>query len=234
MTHGLELHRWPHNTNEALQIQEDLRGRVKISESRLSPVKITAVDTAHDAVKDILYASAVTVSFPDLRVIERTWASEKAAFDYIPTLRSFREGPVIIKALMSLKQEPDLLIFPGHGIAHPKRFGLASHLGLWIDKPSIGCARKWLAGQFDPPGDERGDISYLSFENEKAGIVIRSRRGVKPIFVSPGHLCGIENSLHIIRACLGEYRLPIPLRLAHLHAAKMCRITSGMEGAKSL
>jgi len=219
------LHQWPDNPNDAFKIQQGLQGKVDIREAALSPLHITAVDTAHDPDLDRLFAVAVTVTYPGMIEIEKSFAVEDAVFPYIPALRSFREGPVIIKALSRLKEEPDAVIFPGHGISHPRRFGMASHLGLWIDKPSIGCARKILAGEHSPPDETAGDHSSLYVANVERGYVLRSKTGVKPIFISPGHKCGLRDALDIIRRCLGEYRMPDPLRLAHLYAAKYCQST---------
>ncbi len=168
----------------------------------------------------------MTISFSDRAEVEKAFAIEDAAFPYIPALRSFREGPVMLKALSRLQVEPDVVIFPGHGAAHPRRFGLASHLGLWLNIPSLGCARKRLVGEYDMPDKTAGNYSPLYIENVERGIVLRSRTGVKPIFISPGHNCGLRDTLKIIRGCLGEYRMPVPLRLAHLYASKYCQSTA--------
>lgn len=221
-----QLHRWPDNPNDAFKIQQRLKKRVEIQETKSIRSLVTAVDTAYDDNLDRLFAVAVTVSYPGMKEIEKAFAIADADFPYIPALRSFREGPVLLKALSRLENEPDAVIFPGHGIAHPRCFGLASHLGLWLEKPSLGCARKGLVGEYEMPEKSAGDYSPLYIENVVRGVILRSRTGVKPIFISPGHKCGIRETVEIITRCIGEYRMPIPLRLAHLYAAKYRQSTA--------
>lgn len=218
-----ELHNWPEDSDDAIKIQEDL-SKLIITESRFDRLEyITAVDTAFNDNLNRLYAAAVTIKLPELTDIERAVAEMPAVFPYIPTLLSFREGPVIVKALSRLKIAPDLVIFAGHGIAHPRSFGLASHLGLLFDKPSIGCARKCLSGEYKEPPMEKGAYSILYINNIECGFVYRSRTNVKPMFISPGHRCSLEDSFRIIGDCQGDYRMPHPLRLAHMYANKYRR-----------
>jgi deoxyribonuclease V len=147
-------------------------------------------------------------------------AEMEVAFPYIPALLAFREGPVILRALSRLTIDPDVLIFSGHGIAHPRGFGMASHLGLLADTASIGCARKRLCGDYLMPDPEKGSISSLFVANVEAGYAYRTKEGVKPMFISPGHKCGILDALDIVEKCLTGYRMPEPQRLAHLFASK--------------
>lgn len=218
-----ELHNWPTNPHDAGRIQNEFAGLV-IKESCFEKLEyITAVDTAYDNDSNRLHAAAVTMKYPELNETEKTVAEMDILFPYIPSLLSFREGPVILKALSKLIVKPDLVIFAGHGIAHPLSFGMASHLGLLLDTPSIGCARKCLDGQYVEPGSEPGQYSLLSVANVECGYVYRSRAKVKPIFISPGYKCSPEDSLKIIINCLREYRMPQPLRLAHLYANKYRR-----------
>ncbi len=214
------LHEWPKNPNEAVQIQQILRDKI-IIESRFSKFEyITAVDTDFNDKINRIYAAAVTIKYPEMTEVERVAAEMDAIFPYIPALLSFREGPVILKALSRLSVLPDVIIFPGHGIAHPRSFGMASHLGLIVDLPSIGCARKKLSGEFRMPPDEKGGCSSLFVANMEVGFVYRTKDNVKPMFISPGHKCGIRDSLEIVKKCLTDYRMPEPLRLAHLYANK--------------
>jgi len=218
-----ELHKWPTNPHDAGQIQEDLNDLV-IKESCFEKLEyITAVDTAYNNDTNRLYAAAVTTKYPELNKTEKVVAQMDISFPYIPSLLAFREGPVILKALSGLIVKPDLVMFSGHGIAHPLSFGIASHLGLLLDTPSIGCARKCLSGQYDEPGSEPGHYTLLSLANIACGYVYRSRAKVKPIFISPGHKCNLEDSLKIISDCLNKYRMPHPLRMAHLYANKFRR-----------
>ncbi len=218
-----ELHSWPTNPLDAGPIQKDFCDLI-IKESCFEKLEyITAVDTAYDNDTNHLYGAAVTMKFPELIETEKAVAKMDISFPYIPSLLSFREGPVILKALSRLTKKPDLVMFAGHGLAHPLSFGIASHLGLLLNIPSIGCARKCLAGQYEEPGNEAGQYSILSVANIECGYVYRSRPKVKPIFISPGHKCSLEDSLKVVITCLQKYRMPRPLRLAHLYANKFCR-----------
>jgi deoxyribonuclease V len=136
-------------------------------------------------------------------------------FPYVPGLLSFREGPAVLDALDKLKSPPDLLIFDGHGLAHPRRFGLACHLGLLVDIPAIGCAKSRLCGQYEEPGPHRGDTMPLIDKGEVVGAAVRTRAGVKPVFVSIGHRVDLPTSIHYVLACCRGYRLPETTRWAH-------------------
>ncbi|PKK83941.1 MAG: endonuclease V [candidate division Zixibacteria bacterium HGW-Zixibacteria-1] len=184
------------------------------------PRLITAVDTAFNSKVNRLYAAAVTLTYPDMKNHERAVAQCEADFQYIPALLAFREGPVILKALSRLQTKPDVIIYPGHGLAHPRGLGLASHLGLITDIPSIGCARRCLVGDYRTPPQEKGGCTSLFVSDVEAGFVYRTKSNVKPMFISPGHKCTIRDALDIIVGCLTEYRMPEPLRLAHLFANK--------------
>lgn len=214
------LHTWPSNPAEAAAIQEELRPRVKIIPLLQKPQRITAIDTDFSQITNRIYAAAVTMQISDGKQLERAVAQREAVFPYIPALRGFREGPAIIEVLFRLKVDTDLLIFPCHGIAHPHSFGMASHLALWFNIPSIGCARKILCGQFDLPPDRKGAFTPIYVNNIEKGYVLRTKEGVKPMFVSPGHLCSLQDALEIILAETREFRMPEPLRLAHLYAGK--------------
>ncbi len=221
--HIHELHEWPGGRGEALKIQHQFKDRIVLDGSPGGIGTVAGVDTALDQLANILYAAVSLYSFPELEPLERTTASGAASFPYIPGLHAFREGPVIIKALSRLRTVPDLIIFAAHGIAHPRRFGMASHLGLILDIPSIGCARKILVGEHAEVGDQKGDSVPLMLHNIRVGTVYRSRSGVKPIFVSPGHRCSTDDAVRIVAACLSEYRIPEPLRAAHRLANKLKR-----------
>lgn len=217
------LHDWTDNPEVAVSIQMDL-GPLVVSESCFEKLEhITAVDTAFNINTNRLYAAAVTLTYPELTDTERVVGEMETSFPYLPALLSFREGPVILKTLSRLKIRPDLVIFAGHGVAHPRSFGMASHLGLLLDIPSIGCARKCLVGEYSEPPVEKGGCSSLSLSNIACGFVYRTRSGVKPMFISPGHKCSMDDALKIIINCLGQYRMPLPLRLAHMYANKYRR-----------
>ena len=154
------------------------------------------------------------------KIVETRQARRKVVFPYIPGLLSFREGPVCIEAVKTLKCEPDVFIIDGQGIAHPRRLGLAAHLGLFFDKPTIGCAKSRLTGNFEEPSLEKGAYSPLKDKQEIVGAVVRTRTNVKPVFVSVGNKCLLKEAIEITLGCTTKYRLPEPTRLAHHLAGK--------------
>ncbi|MFZ5981071.1 MAG: endonuclease V, partial [Candidatus Zixiibacteriota bacterium] len=169
------------------------------------------------------YAAVVVVDFPKLQEVERAYYFDKVEFPYHPGLFYYREGPVVSKALEQIKSRVDLMIVHGHGIAHPKRIGMASHLGLDFDIPTVGCARKNLTGTYRPVGDNKGCSQPIYIQGKEVGLAYRSKDKVKPIFISPGYKCDLTYAREIIVRCLRGYRLPEPLRLAHLLANKYKR-----------
>jgi len=215
------LHDWPGNPGEAITRQYRLSSRVVLSRTSNKPNLVAAASTAYNIKSDRLYGAAVVLTFPELKLVEQSRAEMEAKFPYIPGLRAFREGPVILKALSGLKHRPDMVIYPGHGTAHPRSFGMASHLGLLTGLPSIGCARKCLCGEYRMPGPTKGCISPLRISDIEVGYVCRTRDNVKPLFVSPGHSCGSKEAVDIIMRCLTGYRLPEPLRQASILANKL-------------
>ena len=155
------------------------------------------------------------IDLSDFSIIETATAIRKVDFPYIPGLLSFREAPACIDAIEKLKSTPDCLIIDGQGIAHPRRLGIASHIGLLIDKPTIGCAKSRLIGTFDEPGNKKGSFSPLVDSDEKIGVVLRTRTDVNPVFVSVGHKCTLDDAINVVLQCTTKYRLPEPSRLAH-------------------
>jgi len=214
------LHEWPKSPNDAVRIQQELKSEINLTCGFENISLITSVDTAYNNVNNRIYAAAVTMTYPDLTDVERAVAEMEAEFPYIPALLTFREGPIILKTLSRLQKKPDLIIYAAHGIAHPRFIGMASHLGLLTDIPSIGCARKILTGRYKYPSRTRGSRSVLSVAGKEVGYVYRTKDDVKPMIISPGHKCSLEKALEIIERCLTTYRMPEPLRLAHLFAGK--------------
>jgi len=200
---------------EAVALQKRLRERLVLGPLQKQPEVIAGVDVSYEKHGDLFHAAVVLLSFPGLEVIEEVCASGRVAFPYIPGLLSFREGPVVIEAFRRIKTVPDVAIFDGQGIAHPRGIGIASHIGLFLDIPTIGCAKTRLAGTFGDIGNERGDCSPLLKDGLELGAVLRTRKGVKPLFVSPGHLITIEESARLVLECCTRYRLPEATRLAH-------------------
>ena len=209
------LHRWDLPPAEAIALQKELAGNCVLEPIDLSSVRLVAgVDVSVKSSRS--KAAIVVLSFPGLEKVETVVSIAKTSFPYVPGLLSFREGPVILECMAKLTTEPDVFIFDGQGLAHPRKIGIASHMGLILKKPTIGSAKSHLFGKYDEPGQKRGDLSYLKDGNgEKIGAVLRTQGGITPIFVSPGHLADIGSSVRIILACTLKYRLPEPIRAAH-------------------
>jgi deoxyribonuclease V len=217
------LHRWDLSPAEARELQTELAARIDTT-SPLGPVRtVAAADVSFDRGGPVVFAAVVVVDAATGREIETAGVVAPAVFPYVPGLLSFREAPAVLGAFAKLSVEPDAVLCDGQGIAHPRRLGLASHLGLWLDRPTIGCAKSRLCGTFDEPGPQRGATSPLLDRGEVIGMVLRSRRNVKPLFVSQGHRCDLESAVRLVLEQLGKYRLPGPARLAHEHVNAMRR-----------
>jgi deoxyribonuclease V len=207
---------WDVSPDEAVAIQRLLREKVSLSDGFHDIKLIAGADTSFSLDGEIANAVVVVLTFPDLVTIERRYAAKPVTFPYVPGLLSFREGPALLEAFSLLENEPDLIFFDGHGIAHPRRLGIASHIGVILDKPSIGCAKSRLFGHYAEPANEVGAYTPLLAEgNELIGYAVRTRRQVRPIFISPGHKISFESALRISMECAGGYRLPEPVRRAH-------------------
>jgi deoxyribonuclease V len=220
---SIRLHEWPTTSQEAITIQNELAGRIELCDNAGPPQLIAAVDTAYGEDGEMIYAAAVVTTFPEIEEVEKAFFHATTKFPYTPGLFYFREGPAIIGALSKLQHEPDLLIVHGHGIAHPRRCGTASMIGLAFDKPTIGCARKLLAGTHRQLLPQRGSRQPLMLQSKEVGIVFRTKDNVKPLFISPGHRCSLALAGDIVVRNVRGYRLPEPLRLAHLFANKYKR-----------
>ncbi|MCM8795925.1 MAG: endonuclease V [Candidatus Omnitrophica bacterium] len=217
------LHPWNPNLTEAVSIQNKLRKKIKLKKLTSSPKLIAGVDVAF---KGSCASGAVVVldysgSNKRPRIVEKVRKTSRIPYPYIPGLLAFREGPVIKKCFSALKTRPDVIIFDGQGIAHPRNMGIATHLGILLDKPTIGCAKSYLFGKYIEPENFKGAFSYLYVNDRKIGAVLRTRPNVRPIFISPGHKIDIESSLQLIFMCTERYRLPEPIRLAHQLAQKI-------------
>jgi deoxyribonuclease V len=210
------FHKWNLSPAGAISLQKKLAPRV-IPRGRLKNIRLVAgCDISSSIYSDEARAGAVVLSFPGLEVVEEKVVKGRVNFPYIPGLLSFREGPLLLEAFSLLKSDPDVVFFDGQGFAHPRRFGLASHLGLWLDRPSVGCAKSRYVGEYEEPGRERGCWSPLKDKNtETIGAVLRTRTGVKPIFVSIGHKVDLEEAVRLTLLVHGGYRIPQPTRLAH-------------------
>jgi deoxyribonuclease V len=211
-----ELHPWDLSPEVAILVQTELRPRLilKWDGRSVSTVGGVAVRLKEEQAR----AAIVVLSFPDLTLIEASTAEAQLIFPYTSGLLAFREGPLILAAWEVLSLKPDLLLFNGQGIAHPRGLGIASHMGLWLECPTIGVAKTRLYGRHSEPGPDRGDLStlYDEHDHEQAiGVVLRTGKNVKPLFVSPGHLIDITRSAAFVMECVKQYRLPESIRWAH-------------------
>jgi len=180
-----------------------------------------AAESGPGQTDDTLRSSASSLRSTSFEVIETATASQKLTFPYIPGLLSFRESPVCLAAVEKLKKEPDAFMIDGQGVAHPRRFGIATHLGLFFDKPTIGCAKSRLTGSFEDPSLEKGAYSPLKDNEDVIGAVVRTRSNVEPVFISVGNKCLLEEAIEITLAWTTKYRLPEPTRLAHQLVSKL-------------
>ncbi len=209
---------------EAREVQERLRGRVTLLPFSLKRIRyIAGSDIAVSKKLDRLVAAVVVLSFPDLKVMETRVVVSKFTFPYVPGYLSFREIPALTRCIEKVRLPFDVMLCDGQGIAHPRGLGLASHLGLIIETPTIGCAKSKLVGSYGEVGPKRGDYARLILDNRCVGNVVRTRDGVKPVFVSPGHLVDVPSSRRVVLACLTRYRIPEPTRRAHVVAGEAKR-----------
>ena len=215
-----DLHPWDVEPAEARAIQTRLAGRICL-EDAVAPDQIRTVAGIDNSYvkkngETIAFAAVVVLSFPDLEPIETAVASRRVSFPYVPGLLSFREAPAVLAACADVRSEPDLLLFDGQGYAHPRRFGLACHLGLALDRPSIGCAKSRLVGRFDEPERVFGARSPLEDRGEVIGAALRTRPRHAPLFVSPGHKLSVATAVALALACCRDGAfMPVPTRLAH-------------------
>lgn len=209
------LHHWNLSPAAARALQKELAGRVEAARPLGPWTTIAAADVSHNRREPRLYAAVVVARGDTFEEIERSVVVQNATFPYVPGLLSFREAPAVLDAFRALNTRPDVVLCDGQGQAHPRRLGLACHLGLWLGLPTIGCAKSRLHGEHEAPGIDRGSIVPLRDHDETIGAVVRSRSGVKPLYVSVGYLCDLESAIRIVLATTPRYRVPVPLRLAH-------------------
>ena len=207
------LHSWDVTPEEARKLQNELRSQVIQTDQFGTINTVAGVDIGLK--KDIALASVVVLSFPELQVVDSVVTESPVRFPYIPGLLSFREIPPLLTTFAQLQTEPDLVIVDGQGIAHPRRFGLASHLGLILDKPTIGCAKSRLCGRCEEPDSEQGAYTYLTDKEEVIGAAVRTRANVRVVYVSIGHRISLDSARIWTLACCRGYRLPETTRYAH-------------------
>jgi len=217
------LHEWNLSYARARQLQVELAGQVQFTPLKRRPQVVAGLDCAFSKDGRRIVAAVVVLQLPGFEVLETAEMVRKVTFPYIPGLLSFREAPACIAAVEKLRKQPDLFLVDGQGVAHPRRLGLAAHLGLFFDKPTIGCAKTRLIGTYEEPPLEKGSYTLLKDEtivesnprSETIGAVVRTRTNVKPLFVSVGNKCTLDDAIEITLACTTRYRLPEPARLAH-------------------
>lgn len=214
------LHSWTIDPQEAVKLQDDLRGRLVLAWDGREVRSVGGVDIGLNG--DRARAAIVVLRYPDLSPLEAVTAEVPLAFPYVPGLLAFREGPAFLAAWQKLARLPDLVLFDGQGIAHPRGTGIASHMGLWLERPTIGVAKSRLYGQHAEPGPRKGDRAELHDPRQPGqviGAVLRSKENTNPLYVSPGHLIDVPHAIEFVQACVTGYRLPEPTRWAHKVAA---------------
>jgi deoxyribonuclease V len=212
-----QLHPWNVTPAEAQAIQRRLRAQVRVEPLDVAAIQTVAgADISFDKGSDTVFAGVVVLRLPTMELIEKVGVRTRAVFPYIPGLLSFREAPPILEAWEKLGTRPEALICDGQGLAHPRRFGIACHLGLLLDLPSVGCAKSILTGSHGPVGEAPGDGAPLVDRGEVIGAALRTRAGVSPVYVSVGHRCDLPSAIALVRRCAGPTRVPETTRQAHL------------------
>jgi deoxyribonuclease V len=218
--HIRHRHDWNISPSEAVALQRELRREI-VADRPIDLAGLRLVAGVDVSVKENRSQAAVVVlSFPELRPLETVRSERPTPFPYIPGLLSFREGPVLEEAFAKLRLEPDVFVFDGMGIAHPRRIGIASHMGLWLERPSIGCGKTLLTGRYRDLGAEKGAWAPLIDRGDVIGAAVRTRAGTNPVFISPGHLADLPTSIELVLRCSPRFRLPEPIRFAHKAAGE--------------
>ncbi|WP_018622009.1 deoxyribonuclease V [Spirosoma luteum] len=220
MAQYTSLHDWQVTPAEAVALQQQLRSQIRIQPLTKTPKTIAGCDISFNKFEETVYAGIVVLDLETLETIEEAGVVSTATFPYVPGLLSFREIPSLLEAWAKLKTEPDVVMFDGHGIAHPRRIGIASHAGLFFNVPTFGCGKSVLVGKYDEPAPERGSWSPMKHYGEVIGAALRTKNKVNPVYVSPGHLIDLETAITLTLQCDGGrrgygYRLPEPTRRTH-------------------
>lgn len=211
-------HRWDLTPKEAVALQKELRERVLLRPLEKPIRYIAGVDVSLNLYSTTVFAGWIVLSYPDLVVVDETVVRAEVTFPYVPGLLSFREVPPLLEAWKKLKIRPDVALVDGVGIAHPRRLGIATHLGLALDLPTVGCAKSLLTGVYQEPPQERGSFTYQypsAGSDEIIGAVVRTKPKVKPMFISPGNAITLQESIDLVLSCVRRHQMPEPTRLAH-------------------
>jgi deoxyribonuclease V len=209
------LHAWDLTVPEARDLQRQLAVRVDIRTPLTTWDTVVGADVSYNRFSNVIHAAAVVWRASTGVVVETRSSVRETAFPYRSGFLSFREAPALLDALKQVQTPADVVMLDGQGVAHPRRLGLACHIGLWLDVPTVGAAKSRLTGQFEEPGIEAGDRSPLVLDGETVGAVVRSKRRSSPLFVSPGHGIDVESAVRLVLGCVRRYRMPEPTRLAH-------------------
>jgi deoxyribonuclease V len=224
MAHFQKLHEWNLSPTAAVALQKELREKVRLAPLDISKIRtIAGADISFNKFSETIFAGIVVLDFATLQVIETSGVTTATQFPYIPGLLSFREIPALLEAWQKLRCEPDVLVCDGHGIAHPRRMGIAAHAGLLVERPTLGCGKSVLVGKFEEPEKVRGSWSPLVHKEEVIGAALRTKNNVQPVYASPGHLCDLSSAIEVLLRCDGGYRIPEPTRRAHLFVNELRR-----------
>jgi deoxyribonuclease V len=220
------LHSWDLTPSEATALQRELAGQVD-ARTPLTQCKLVAgADASYSRFSDVLYAAVVVVRVDDGTVVEKQQAVQRVTFPYVPGLLAFREAPALLEAFAKIESEPDAVMLDGHGFAHPRRLGLACLVGLWLDRPCLGCAKSRLIGTYKEPGVKAGSLAPLRHGEEVIGSIVRTKPRVKPVFVSVGHKIDLPSAVRVVLRNVHGYRIPEATRQAHLHVNAIRRAAS--------
>jgi len=222
------MHRWDLSPGEAIALQNELASQVNVSVPLGRCELIAGADVSYNRFSDVIYAGVIVWRAADNTVVEQQSAITETHFPYVPGLLSFREAPALIDAFAKVESRPDVVMLDGQGIAHPRGVGIASHVGLWLEVPTVGCAKSRLYGRFEEPAEEAGSTSPLVGRGKQVvGEVVRTKDGINPVFASPGHLIDVAGAVRAVLAGVRGYRLPEPTRRAHLFVNEERRKGSG-------
>lgn len=217
------LHLWNLSAQEAIKLQKQLAPQVEITPLSKPPKLIAGADLSFDKGSDEVWAGIVVLSFPELQIVEERGLQTRAPFPYVPGLLSFREAPAVLEVWEQLRHKPDVLVLDGQGLAHPRRFGLACHLGLWLGIPTYGSAKTLFVGDFENLGEARGSVAEMKHRGEVVGAAVRTKNKVTPVYVSVGNKLTLDDAVELTLGSDGGYRVPEPTRRAHLFVNRLRR-----------
>lgn len=229
-----EIHPFDISPAEAIRLQQALRARVRLAGDTGEVSLVAGADASYAKGSDEIHAVVVALGYPDLTVVERVFASVETSFPYIPGLLTFREGAALLEAFRRLRSEPEVIFFDGQGIAHPRGLGIASHMGILLDRPTVGVAKSLLVGTAGEPGAGRGSTAPVLRDGETIGMAVRTKERTKPVYVSVGHRIDLQTAVDLVLATARGYRLPEPTRQAHLYANVVRREREGAGGQTTL